>query len=75
MDGLAAKAGYPVADLGVYIQPTVQGTSCHCEFNLFYDPADAERGAAGQEPCRRGHQELSWTTAPSSRGPTARAPG
>ncbi len=41
MDGLAAKAGHPVADLGVYIQPTVQGTSCHCEFNLFYDSADA----------------------------------
>ena len=41
MDGLAAKAGYPVADRGVYVQPTVQGTSCHCEFNLFYDPDDA----------------------------------
>jgi FAD/FMN-containing dehydrogenase len=40
MDGLAAKAGYPVADQGVYVQPTVQGTSCHCEFNLFYDPSD-----------------------------------
>lgn len=40
MDGLAAKVGYPVADRGVYVQPTVQGTSCHCEFNLFYDPAD-----------------------------------
>ncbi len=41
MDDLAAKAGYPVADRGVYVQPTVQGTSCHCEFNLFYDPSDA----------------------------------
>ncbi len=40
MDALAAKAGYPVADRGVYIQPAVQGTSYHCEFNLFYDPAD-----------------------------------
>jgi FAD/FMN-containing dehydrogenase len=40
MDDLAAKAGYPVADRGVYVQPTVQGTSCHCEFNLFYDPND-----------------------------------
>jgi len=34
-------AGYPVSDLGVYIQPSVQGTSCHCEFNLFYDPGIA----------------------------------
>ena len=41
MDTLAAKAGYPVSDRGVYVQPTVQGTSCHCEFSLFYDPDDA----------------------------------
>jgi FAD/FMN-containing dehydrogenase len=41
MDGLATKAGYPLADRGVYIQPAVQGTSYHCEFNLFYDPSDA----------------------------------
>jgi FAD/FMN-containing dehydrogenase len=40
MYDLADKAGYPVSDLGVYIQPIVQGTSCHCEFNLFYDPAN-----------------------------------
>jgi FAD/FMN-containing dehydrogenase len=24
--------------VGVYIQPIVQGTCYHCEFNLFYDP-------------------------------------
>jgi hypothetical protein len=43
MDALAAKAGYPVADRGVYIQPAVQGTSYHCEFNLPYDPADPKQ--------------------------------
>ncbi|MBN2240756.1 MAG: FAD-binding oxidoreductase [Dehalococcoidales bacterium] len=32
------KAGYPNSDLGVYIQPIVQGTGIHCEFNLFYNP-------------------------------------
>jgi FAD/FMN-containing dehydrogenase len=32
------KSGYPAADMGVYIQPIVQGTGVHCEFNLFYDP-------------------------------------
>jgi FAD/FMN-containing dehydrogenase len=31
-------AGYPVSDMGVYIQPLVQGSNLHCEFNLFYDP-------------------------------------
>jgi hypothetical protein len=38
MNDLADKAGYPASDVGVYIQPVVQGTSVHCEFNLFYDP-------------------------------------
>jgi hypothetical protein len=31
------KAGYPSSDMGIYIQPGVQGSSYHCEFNLFYD--------------------------------------
>ncbi len=41
MYGEAEKSGYPVADMGVYLQPIVQGTGCHCEFNLFYDPGNA----------------------------------
>jgi FAD/FMN-containing dehydrogenase len=41
MQSSAASAGYPATDLGVYVQPIVQGTSYHVEFNLFYDPADA----------------------------------
>jgi hypothetical protein len=28
---------YPVSDIGIYLQPQHQGTSCHCEFNLSYD--------------------------------------
>ncbi len=38
MNELADKYDYPASELGIYIQPVVQGTSCHCEFNLFYDP-------------------------------------
>ncbi len=38
MGHLAESWRYPVADLGIYIQPTIQGCNCHCEFNLFYDP-------------------------------------
>jgi FAD/FMN-containing dehydrogenase len=26
--------------IGVYIQPVAQGTSCHCEFDFYYDPAN-----------------------------------
>jgi FAD/FMN-containing dehydrogenase len=40
MNEAAEKAGYPASDMGVYLQPIVQGTGCHCEFNLFYDPAN-----------------------------------
>lgn len=40
MRGLAGKAGYPISDMGIYIQPIVQGNGCHCEFNLPYDPSD-----------------------------------
>jgi FAD/FMN-containing dehydrogenase len=35
----ADEAGYPSRDLGVYIQPMVQGSNYHCEFNMFYNPA------------------------------------
>src|SRR5690606_7648242 len=37
---------YPVSDIGIYVQPVVQGTSVHCEFNLPYDrdnASEAER--------------------------------
>jgi FAD/FMN-containing dehydrogenase len=36
---LMSASGFPAENAGVYIQPTVQGTSCHCEFNLYTDPA------------------------------------
>jgi FAD/FMN-containing dehydrogenase len=37
MKKLADANGYPVSEMGIYLQPIVQGTSCHCEFTLFYD--------------------------------------
>ena len=46
MYDLADEAGYPASDMGIYLQPIVQGTNCHVEFNLFYDPdnpRDVER--------------------------------
>jgi FAD/FMN-containing dehydrogenase len=41
MDEAAGRAGYPSTEIGMYIQPMVMGSSCHCEFNLFYDPTNA----------------------------------
>jgi FAD/FMN-containing dehydrogenase len=37
---LAQKHEYPAGNIGVYIQPVVQGTSCHCEFDFYYNPAN-----------------------------------
>ena len=34
----ACETGFPVADIGMYIQPIQQGRSCHMEFNLTFDP-------------------------------------
>jgi FAD/FMN-containing dehydrogenase len=39
MNDMADAAGYSAADMGVYLQPIVQGSNCHVEFNLFYDPS------------------------------------
>jgi hypothetical protein len=41
MKYMADKAVYPFSDLGIYIQPIVQGTGYHCEFNMFYDPENS----------------------------------
>jgi FAD/FMN-containing dehydrogenase len=40
MTEAADKAGYPAVKMGTYLQPIVQGSSCHVEFSLFYDATD-----------------------------------
>jgi FAD/FMN-containing dehydrogenase len=42
MNDAAAEAGYSSQELGIYLQPIVQGTNCHCEFTLQYDPDDVQ---------------------------------
>ncbi len=37
MNGVAEKCDYSASNMGIYIQPVVQGVSCHCEFNLFFE--------------------------------------
>jgi FAD/FMN-containing dehydrogenase len=41
MNEMANRYGYPASEIGIYLQPIVQGVNYHCEFNLFYDPEDA----------------------------------
>ena len=38
---MTGKYNFTSENIGIYIQPIVQGTGCHCEFNLYYDPANA----------------------------------
>ena len=42
MEGLASRHGIEPGQLGTYVQPVLQGRSCHLEFNIFYDPGDNE---------------------------------
>ena len=46
MHTAAISAGYPLSDIGAYIQPIVQGVNYHCEFNLPFDcqnPSEREK--------------------------------
>jgi FAD/FMN-containing dehydrogenase len=38
----ADKCEYPASDIGIYLQPIVQGVNLHCEFNLPYSPDNLE---------------------------------
>jgi FAD/FMN-containing dehydrogenase len=42
MSSVSETNGYPVSDIGVYIQPRHQGVNCHCEFNLPFSPEKSE---------------------------------
>ena len=49
MKELAGENYYPVTDMGIYIQPQVQGVSYHCEYTLFFDPDNLSETAAVQQ--------------------------
>jgi len=59
MHSLAEASKYPSSNLGVYIQPTHLGTSCHVEFSLPYDPSDQGEVATVQALFTRASEELS----------------
>jgi FAD/FMN-containing dehydrogenase len=49
MQDKVGATGYPFSDIGIYIQPMVQGTSCHLEFNIFYNPQNKREAAKVEE--------------------------
>ncbi|MDD1776756.1 MAG: FAD-binding oxidoreductase [Candidatus Helarchaeota archaeon] len=38
----AEKVKIPFDNIGIYIQPLVQGCNCHCEFDIYYNPSNAQ---------------------------------
>ncbi|MCF8120461.1 MAG: FAD-binding oxidoreductase [Deltaproteobacteria bacterium] len=46
VQAVAYEHGYPVSDMGMYIQPIEHNRACRPEFTLFYDPKDPEETAA-----------------------------
>lgn len=58
MPDLAQRYRYPAGEMGVYIQPIVQGTSCHCEFNLYYDPNKPAEVEATKQMVSAGSEDM-----------------
>lgn len=59
MTAMAEAAEVPLSDLGIYLQPTHLGTSCHVEFSLMFDPENAADTAKVQELFTRASEKLS----------------
>ncbi len=38
VENIAAQYGYPIQEIGMYIQPIEHNRACRIEFNFFYDP-------------------------------------
>ncbi len=58
MNDLAEKSGCAASNVGVYVQPVVQGTGYHCEFNLFYDPENQSERSRVKELSTSGTKNL-----------------
>jgi len=41
MAELCQQKGYSAQNIGVYLQPVAQGTSCHCEFDFYFNPTNS----------------------------------
>ena len=39
VEELSARHGYPISDIGGYLQPIEHNRACHLEFNFFKSPS------------------------------------
>lgn len=58
MSETAASSGFSPSDMGIYLQPIVQGVNCHCEFNLFYNHRDSSKTKQVKELTSRAIEKL-----------------
>jgi FAD/FMN-containing dehydrogenase len=58
MLALAQSRRFAAEDMGIYIQPVVQGTSCHMEFDLYYDHTDMTRTERARSLVTEGAQDM-----------------
>ncbi len=58
MGEVSQEAGLPAADIGIYLQPIVQGANCHCEFNIFFDPDNPGEAKQVREMCAAAARRL-----------------
>ena len=74
MNDIAAKVGYPVSDIGVYVQPIHMATEYHVCFTLPYDPTSAKETKLVKELFEKASVELAQAGAYYARphGPWAR---
>jgi FAD/FMN-containing dehydrogenase len=42
VEEIAAQYGYPISEIGMYIQPIEHNRACRVELNFFYDPEDED---------------------------------
>jgi len=42
MAKMAGESGYPISDMGIYIQPQMQGVCCHLQFDFNFSPESHE---------------------------------
>lgn len=58
MEMVAKDHGYPVSEIGVYLQPVHQGAGCHCEFSLPFNHDDPREASRIQELFNRASEEM-----------------
>lgn len=54
----AKRHGFSGNEIGAYIQPLVQGSTTHCEFDLYYNPEDATECNRARELYSQGSRRL-----------------